>query len=67
VAGLEIKHLRAGGSTNFVDVFEKLGKQMQDRIAAAEKPEKSRTAEVTHFDRTNKLVFILEVCEPNQN
>lgn len=50
VAGLEIKQLRAGGLTNFVDVFEKLGKQMQDRIAAAEKPEKSRTAEVTHFD-----------------
>jgi hypothetical protein len=46
VAGLEIKQLRAGGSTNFVDVFEKLGKRMQDRIAAAEKPEKSRTAEV---------------------
>ncbi len=46
VAGLEIKQLRAEGSTNFVDVFEKLGKRMQDRIAAAEKQEKSRTAEV---------------------
>ena len=55
VAGLEIKQLRAGGLTNFVDVFEKLGKRMQDRIAAAEKPEKSRTAEVTHFDMTIQI------------
>ena len=43
---MEIKQLRAGGSTNFVDVFKILGKRMQDRISAAEKPEKTRTAEV---------------------
>ena len=46
---MEIKQLRAGGSTNFVDVFKILGKRMQERISANEKPEKTRTAQVFYL------------------
>jgi hypothetical protein len=58
VAGLEIKQLRAGGSTNFVDVFDKLGKRMHDRI-------RDRFYETPVWPKTLRTIFFLnfgQIC-----
>ena len=50
---MEVRQLRANGSTNFVDVFVKIGKRIQKRIDAALKPEKTRSAEVSNLFRAS--------------